>query len=136
MESLDRIKALGPIPESHADRFRFMPTADRLVVGTIQCGVIFIMAFWSGPARQRFAHLKQVLETVDHTGKLELVVVDTDGCDDLHCSPDFNGLCHGWGEVAWIYDGQVMRTSGAGYHPEVFEQFTKDLVVACGAKSI
>ena len=131
MDSFDRIKALGRIPESHAGRLRFMPTADRSVIDTIRCGVIFVMAFWSGPARQAFAHLKQVLKTADANGQLELVVIDTDGCEDLHLSPEFYGLCHGWGEAAWVCDGRVLRTSGEGYHPECFEQFTSELLANC-----
>jgi hypothetical protein len=59
------------------------------------------------------------------------VVVDTDGCEDLHLSAEFAGLCHGWGEAAWICEGQVMKTSGVGYHPEVFEPYTKALLAKC-----
>lgn len=38
-------------------RTRFYSEADRTVIETIQCGVLFVMAFWSGPARQAFAEL-------------------------------------------------------------------------------
>jgi len=124
--------ALEPIPSFLAGRFRFVPTADRSVVETIRCGVLFVMAFWSAPSFQSFALLKKAIEASDPEGRLELVVVDADGCPDLHESPDFYGMCNGWGEAAWVCDGRVKQTSGVGYHPEVFEQFTKELLDACG----
>jgi hypothetical protein len=33
------------------NRTRFYSETDRAVIGTIRCGVLFILAFWSGPAR-------------------------------------------------------------------------------------
>jgi hypothetical protein len=92
------------------------------------------MAFWSAPSFKSFALLKKALQTTDPDGQLELVVVDSDGCQDLHESPDFFGMCHGWGEAAWISDGRVIQTSGIGYHPECFEEFTRELLSACSAQ--
>jgi hypothetical protein len=129
-ERFDPIKALGGLPASHIERVRFLPTADRSVIATIQLGVLFVMAFWSGPARQVFAKLKQVLEAADSSGRLEVVVVDTDGCPDLYEAPEFAGQLHGWGEVAWVRDGRVVCTSGTGYHPECFEPNTRQLLAS------
>jgi hypothetical protein len=127
-EPFDSVQALGEIPASHAGRVRFLPEADRSIIRSIRLGVLFVMAFWSGPARQGFARLKQVLAALDPHGRLELVVVDTDGCPDLYETPEFAGKLHGWGEVAWVRDGEVVRTSGLGYHPECFEPFTRELL--------
>jgi hypothetical protein len=127
-DGLDRVKALGELPDSHAGRLRFLAEADRSVIGSIRLGVLFVMAFWSGASRQGFAKLKQVLAALDPGGRLELVVVDTDGCPDLYQAPEFVGRLHGWGEVAWVRDGRVARTSGLGYHPECFEPFTRELL--------
>jgi hypothetical protein len=124
----DPLKALGELPASHAGRLRFLPEADRSVFGTIRLGVLFVMAWWSGPSRQGFAKLKQVLAALDPAGRLELVVVDTDGCPDLYICPEFAGQLHGWGEVAWVQDGRAVRTSGMGYHPECFESHTRQLL--------
>jgi len=126
--AFDRVKALGALPPSHAQRVRFLATADRSVIGTIRLGVLFIMAFWSGPSRQGFARLKQVLAAADPGGRLEVVVVDTDGCPDLYEAPEFAGKLHGSGEVAWVKDGRVVFTSGVGYHPECFEPLTRQLL--------
>ena len=122
--------SMGPSAASHANRVRFLPTADRSVIGTIRFGVLFVMAWWSGPSRQGFAKLKQVLAALDPGGRLEVVVVDTDGCPDLYECPEFVGQLHGWGEVAWVQGGRVVRTSGMGYHPECFEPFTRELLAS------
>lgn len=114
------------------DRTRFFSEADRTVIENIRCGVLFVMAFWSGPARLAFAELQRVLETVDPEGRLELMVVDTDGCPDLHHVPEFAGKLHGAGEAAWVRDGRIVRTSGHGYRPECFEPFTRQLLDECG----
>src|ERR1044072_7342056 len=110
-EPFDRVKALGEIPLSHASRLRFLPKTDRSVLATIDCGVLFVMAFWSGPARQAFVELKRVLANVDPAGRLELVVVDIDGCLDLCSLPEFN-VKHGVGETAWVKSGTIASTSG------------------------
>jgi hypothetical protein len=86
------------------------------------------MAFWSGPARQAFEELKRVLEALDTDGHLELVVVDTDGCEDLYDLPEFVGMLTGAGETAWIRGGKIIQTSGHGYHPECFEAYTRQLL--------
>jgi hypothetical protein len=119
-----------------AARTRFYPQGDRSLIGTIRCGVLFVMAFWSGPARSAFAELKRTLEAIDPDGRLELVVVDTDGCQDLYELPEFVGKLHGAGEAAWVRSGHIVRTSGLGYHPECFEPYTRQLLDECMAESV
>jgi hypothetical protein len=116
-----------------ANRTRFYSEADRAVLATIRCGVLFAMAFWSGHARKAFQELKRVLEEADPDGKLELVVVDADGCPDIYDLPEFVGKMHGAGETAWVREGKVIRTSGLGYHPECFEPNTRLLLEECQA---
>lgn len=132
-EPFSRIEHLYLSPRL-ADRTRFHSEADRAVIETMRCGVLFIMAFWSGPARVAFAELKRVLEAVDPSGRLELVVVDTDGCPDLYTLPEFAGKLAGAGEAAWVRGGRIVRTSGHGYHPECFEPCTRQLLSECMAE--
>ncbi len=132
-EPFDRIAALGELPPTLAARLRFLPETDRSVIGTIRCGVLFVMAFWSGPARLAFAELKRVLAAEDIAGRLELVVVDTDGCPDLQDQPEFTGKLHGAGEAAWVNQGVIVCTSGLGYHPECFGPNTRRLLGECAA---
>jgi hypothetical protein len=115
-----------------AARTRCYSEADRTVIGTMRCGVLFVMAFWSGPAMQAFAKLKQVLEAADPEGRLELVVVDADGCPDIYDLFESScGVPTGAGETAWVRDGQIIRTSGQGYRPECFEPYTRELLKEC-----
>jgi hypothetical protein len=74
-----------------------------------------------------------VLEQVDPDGKLELVVVDTDGCPELWELSEFVGNLHRAGETAWVREGKMVRTSGLGYRPECFEPYTRLLLKECQA---
>ncbi len=124
----DPIRALGTIPHSHVARFRFLSEAHHSDVATISRGVLFFIAFWSGPSMQALVELKRVLAAVDPGGELQLVVVDTDGCADLCEMAEFRSNIHGWGEAAWIKNGKICRTSGMGFHPECFEPFTRQFL--------
>lgn len=134
-EVFDPLKVLGELPTSHIGRTRFLAESDRSVIGSIRLGVLFVMAFWSGTSRLGFAHLKRVLASADPGGRLELVVVDTDGCPDLYEAPEFVGKMHGHGEVAWVRNGRVICTSGLGYHPECFEPNTQQLLASVDDES-
>jgi hypothetical protein len=134
MEAPNRIEGLYLTP-GLAARTRFYAEADRSIIGTICCGVLFVMAFWSGPARLAFAELKRVLEAADPDGRLELVVVDTDGCPDLYELPELAGKLSGAGETAWVQGGRIVSTSGFGYHPECFELSTRKLLNECRAEA-
>lgn len=133
-EGPDRLASLRLSPVL-ATRTRFCAEADRSIVDSIRCGVLFVMAFWSGPAWLAFNELKRVLELIDLQGRLELVVVDTDGCPDLYTLPEFVGNLHGYGETAWVREGRIIRTSGLGYHPECFEAYTRQLLQECSTAS-
>ena len=115
-----------------ASRTRFYQDGDREVVGSIRCGILFLMAFWSGTSRRAFEELKRVLKAVDPDGRLELVVVDVDGDPELYNFPEFAGKLGGNGEAAWIRDGRIMQTS-VGFRPECFEGHTRELLKQCEA---
>src|SRR5262249_33562834 len=132
----DPMKSLGFSEEFLAvRRARFLPKADRSVLGTIRCGVLFFIAFWSIYARQVLVELKQVLAEVDAGGRLELVVVDVDGCTELDKGPEFCGmhLGAGAGETAWVRGGRVVSTSGLDLRPECFGPNTRALLNECQA---
>jgi hypothetical protein len=117
------------LPPTLDGRTRFYSVSDRAVLATIQFGVLFVMAFWSGPARRAFYELKRVLEAIDTDGRLELVFVDADGCEDLYDLPEFaKSKLTSAGETAWIRAGKIIQTSGYGYHPECFEPNTRQLL--------
>jgi len=128
MDVQDPASSLGLNEPPLVGRTRFFPEADRSVLAGIRCGVLFVMAFWSGPAWQAFAELKRVLARFDPNGLLEVVVVDTDGCPGLYEHPALVGRMLGAGEAVWVRDGQVVCTSGLGFNPKCFEPFTRHLL--------
>jgi hypothetical protein len=130
VEPYSRIENLY-LPPSLADRTRFYSEAAKSIVGTIRCGVLFVMAFWSGTSRLAFAELKRSLEANDPEGRLELILVDADGCPSLYELPEFIGKLHGHGEAAWVLGGKFVCTSGLGYHPECMEPNTRLLLSQC-----
>ena len=128
---LDRMEILArdsPLPRS---RIRFLAEADESVVDRVTCGVVFVMAFWSGPSRQAYRRLTEVLAALDPEGRLEFVVVDADGCPALYDRAEFIGRMSGAGETAWVRDGHILCDSGRGYNPECFEPNTRMLPSAC-----
>lgn len=109
------------------DQVTFVPDADAEIIESIEIGVLFLMAFWSGVAVKAFTALSEVLATPD-TESLELVVVDVDGSPSLYEVPEFKGKVHGWGETAWIYQGKIIATSGLGLNTECFMPNTSTLL--------
>ena len=130
-DDLDRMGILdrnSPLPRS---RIRFLAEADGSVVDQIACGVLFVMAFWSGPSHQAYRKLTEVLAALDPEGRLEFVVVDTDGCPALYDQAQFIGRMSGAGETAWVRDGRILCDSGHGYNPECFEPNMRILLSTC-----
>jgi hypothetical protein len=127
-DDLDRMGILAgdsPLPRS---RIRFLAEADESVIEQITCGVVFVMAFWSGPSRQAYRKLTEVLAALDPEGRLEFVVVDVDGCPALYDRAEFIGRMSGAGETAWVKDGHILCDSGRGYNPECFGPNTRMLL--------
>jgi hypothetical protein len=108
-------------------RIRYVPDTDASTVRSIRRGVLFLMAFWSGPAVRAFAQLTEVLDRLNAEG-VELVVVDVDGSPDLYELPELKGKVHGAGETAWVRDGRIVATSGLGLNTACFEPNTRALL--------
>ena len=135
-DELDRMGILerdSPLPRS---RIRFLAQAEESVVDQITCGVVFVMAFWSGPSRQAYRKLTEVLAALDPEGRLEFVVVDADGCPALHDRAEFIGQMSGAGETAWVRDGRILCDSSRGYNPECLEPNTRALLSTCPKDSM
>jgi|JI10StandDraft_1071094.scaffolds.fasta_scaffold423616_2 hypothetical protein len=110
------------------ERIRYLADSTTSVIDEINCGILFVMAFWSGPSIKAFHQLTEILSRLDPDGRLEFVVVDTDGAEAFYEHPAFKQILNGAGEVAWIVDGVIQRTSGLGYNPSCFEPNTKVLL--------
>jgi uncharacterized protein (TIGR02996 family) len=130
---LGRPHSLGRVTRiaaARGPRVRFYAETDPSAIGQINCGILFLMSFWSGPSVMAFHHLGEVLEAVDRNARLDLVVVDIDGCSKKwHQVPEFRNV-GGYGETAWVKDGQIVRAL-PGRPQEGFESHTRMLLQQC-----
>jgi hypothetical protein len=110
------------------ERIRYLPDSTTSVIADVNCGILFVMAFWSGTSIKAFHQLTEILSRLDPDGRLEFVVVDTDGAEAFYEHPVFKDKLSGAGEVAWINGGVIQCTSGLGYNPNCFEPNTKTLL--------
>lgn len=118
-------------PELEA-RTRFLNEADRSVISTIPCGVLFVMAFWSGASVLAFRALQSGLLTIDLNGVLELIVVDADGCPDIYDMLfEIQVPPSGSGETLWIKEGQIVAAVGRGNDSHSIEANTRNLLRMC-----
>jgi hypothetical protein len=87
-----------------ADRVRYFPISTPAVIERMGFGIVFVMAWWSGPARSYWVALKEFLTALDSEGKLEVAVLDIDGMKDFERST-VGPTIRGAGELAWVRDG-------------------------------
>jgi hypothetical protein len=126
--NLEGLRSLAKYSKLPVDRIKYVPDADEATVRSIRRGVLFLMAFWSGPSVQAFANLTEVLARLD-AEVLDLVVVDVDGSPELYELPEFKGKIAGAGETAWVRDGKIVATSGLGLNTACFEPNTRAILV-------
>ncbi|MES2694154.1 MAG: hypothetical protein V4773_11825 [Verrucomicrobiota bacterium] len=94
--------------------------SDHLVENTIN-GVLFLMAWWSAPAIDRFKLLCDVFGQRLAAAHLRFYVVDVDGL--ISRTPFARGeRIGGYGEIFWIKDGRVVGSMGADWSAERFEK--------------
>lgn len=116
------------LPET---RFQFCIEADESVFATVSRGILFLFAFWSGPAHVSFKRLTQTVAELDPQSRLQFVVVDIDGAPRICESAEFRGRVHGNGEAAWIRDGHIEAVCGYDRRKEAaqdYEKFTRRLL--------
>jgi len=124
----DGLRSLAKYSKLPVERIRYVPDADERVVRAITRGVLFQMAFWSGPAVQAFAKLTEVIAKLAPDGRIDFVVVDIDGSEALSAMSEFLGGVRGAGETVWVRNGLVVATSGLGLNIECFAPNTKLLL--------
>lgn len=99
------------------DRLVYMPGATPGVVKLVERGVVFVMAWWSGPSRQAFAALAEALRLGDPDGRSIIVVVDADGIGEEFYHELFEPLraqVGGAGEGVWIRGGRPFLVTRCG----------------------
>ena len=109
------------------ERIDYRSDADTSLILEIGYGVLFIMAFWSGPSVKAFSEITEIIERLDPMELLKFAVIDTDGAQSFYTHPEFKHKMGGWGEI-WINNGEIQCTSGVGYNPSCFEPNTRALL--------
>jgi hypothetical protein len=124
----DGLCSLAKYSKLPIERIDYRPDADGTIIGEIDRGILFLIAFWSGPSVRAFTTLTEVVARLDLNGKLKLVVVDVDGSTALCEVSEFLGKVHGAGETAWIRGGKILTTSGLGLNTNCFGPNTAALL--------
>lgn len=133
-DEASRLKSLAAIAGLPEHRVRFYAQADESIFSTVQHGIVFIMAYWSGPANVALKLLGETIRCLDTEERLELVILDTDGIPRLYGRPPFGDEKHtklgGYGEAVWIKNGHIeaVFTGSLGSPKKYYEQFTKALL--------
>jgi hypothetical protein len=126
----DEMKSLAKYSKMPFERITYLADGDETTLRGIRRGIFFLMAFWSGGSVMAFARLTEVLAKLP-ADVLEFVVVDIDGAgDDLYRLPEFGGVVGGWGEAAWVRDGQVLAVSLGKMNVDCYEPNTLALLAA------
>jgi hypothetical protein len=133
-DDASRLKSFAATSALPEQRLRFHAQADETIFSTLQHGIVFITAFWSGPAHVALKLLDETIRNLDTEERLELVILDTDGIPRLYDRPPFgddkNTSLGGYGEAVWIRHGRIeaVFTGNLGSPKKYYEQFTKDLL--------
>jgi hypothetical protein len=83
------------------------------IFASVQNGIVFLMAEWSGSAKLAYNDLKRFLE--NHRLALDnLTCVDVDREPGIYDLPELSGKIHGWGEVVVIKNSKIIFVTTLG----------------------
>lgn len=98
-------------------------------ITSIQRGIIFLMAEWSGPAQLA---CRQLIDFLQQRGipSEQLHVLNVDHHPELYNMPELVGKIHGWGETAIVKDGRIVFVIDLGKNPHQFQKQCNELLQA------
>jgi hypothetical protein len=101
-------------------------------IQSIQRGIVFLMAEWSGGAK--WAH-RQLVTFLEQRGiPLEqLHILDVDRHPELYDMPEFVGRIHGWGEATVVRDGRIVFVTVLGKDQSQIQEHCDELFRAYDA---
>jgi uncharacterized protein (TIGR02996 family) len=122
------------------ERIVYLAGATPSLLSSLPRGVVFLMAWWSGPARQAFSELAAALRVSDPTGDLLVVVIDVDGIPE-EFSWEFDRLVRphrvqlsGAGEGLWVCRGRVIGVTRSGETISILSRCVHGLLSACDSQ--
>src|SRR5690349_699560 len=105
----DGLRSLAKYSAIPVERFKYVADAHTETIQSVHCGIVYLMAFWSGPSALAFSSLTRLLGELDPGSTLDLIVVDVDGSPELYdmTSDGPESWIAGVGETLWIFEGQI-----------------------------
>jgi hypothetical protein len=95
-------------------------------IQSIEHGIVFLLAEWSGGAK--WAHRQLVMSLEQRAIPLErLHVFDVDRHPEVYDLPEFIGRVHGWGEAAVVREGKIVFVSVLGKDQSRFQEHCDEL---------
>ncbi len=96
-------------------------------ITSIQKGIIFLMAAWSGQAKWAYTQLTSFLEqrgmVLEH-----FICIDIDRELDVCDLPELSGKIHGFGEAAVVKDGRITFVTALGKDKDLIDQKCEELL--------
>jgi hypothetical protein len=96
-------------------------------IASIQRGIVFLRARWSGGAEWAFPNLVSLLERHDIPSE-QLHILDVDEHPELYDLPELTGKIHGWGEVLVVKDGRIVFFIRLGKDQHLFQEHCDELL--------
>ena len=98
------------------NRVEYIPDASTDTITEILSGILFVMAWWSGPSHASFRILRETLREYDPHGLLKLVISDVEQITHGDMPEMFGQkVLHGSGEMIWIEGGEVVASATHGF---------------------
>ena len=96
-------------------------------ITSVQRGIIFLMAEWSGSAKMAFKQLTDILAQ-RHTASEHLICIDVDREPGVYDLPEFFGKIHGNGEAAVVRDGRIVFVTSLGKDKSQMQERCEELL--------
>ena len=96
-------------------------------ITSIQRGIVFLMATWSGGAQVAHRFLVSFLEQHGFPSE-QLHVLDVDQHTELYDLPELTGKIHGWGEALVIKDGMIVFVTRLGKDQHLMQAHCDELL--------
>jgi hypothetical protein len=130
MADFDRYASVRRTCPSAAKRIVFDADLSLHPLEQIQCGIVFIHAFWASSSHLALKRIADTLARIDIGCRLDFIVCDIDDVKHLYdCLYDADRT-GGNGDLSWIVNGVVRARHNASRQCD-FETTTRSLLLEC-----
>ena len=113
-----------------AARTRFDADLSTTKLADLNCAIVFVNAFWSGPSLAALRDLADIIYELDPIGTLSLIVCDTDCVPSLADTEWGLHTTGGIGEMAWVCGGAIVARHHGSRHCDI-RVTTRSLLADC-----